>query len=86
MQKNLLQLTDSQAPGVLHGGECSCKGHSTISPTLPRSDKPPKFRVYPHPRTLSDIADDAARDRVCSDPDSLFEAFLADRATGVLHC
>ena len=35
-------------------------------------------------RTLADVADDAAGDRVCGDPDALLEPFLPRRAPRVL--
>jgi len=36
--------------------------------------------------TLSDIADDATRDGIHIDPDSLFDAVLKGDGTGVLDC
>ena len=39
-----------------------------------------------HPLTLSDITDDATRDRIHIDPDSLFDAVLKGDGTGVLDC
>jgi hypothetical protein len=42
--------------------------------------------IRPNLPHLSDIADDATGDRIHSDPNSLFNAFLTDDGTGVLDC
>ena len=42
--------------------------------------------MYNHPLTLSDIADYTTGDRIHSDPDSLFSAFLTIDGTKVLDC
>ena len=45
-----------------------------------------KLGVYDCPLTLSDITDHATGDRIHGDPNSLFNAFLADDGTRVLDC
>jgi hypothetical protein len=48
------------------------------------SDQTLMLGVYNHPLTLSDVADDATGDRIHSDPNSLFVAFLTIDGTRVL--
>jgi hypothetical protein len=61
-----------------------------IRPNLPHYDdiviRRCELGVISHPLTLSDIADDAARDRIHIDPDPLFDAVLKGDSTGVLDC
>src|SRR6266702_3959345 len=62
-----------------------------IRPNFPHYNERPNVRVQgissnEYPRTLSDVADNATRDRIHCDPGALFDAFLSEYSTRILHC
>ena len=79
--------TDNSSRGGQRGAGCSCTALWSRSPTLSTGQR--RVRASGGStrggiRTLADVADDAAGDRVCGDPDALLEPFLPRRAPGVL--